>query len=142
MTRKAEGLGDYVVCKLEALLYGPHGEADLCAVPEPEWCWTLMIRTPACVGQADRDKAADALLEKGKCEEVKDVKLKALTEGRCVQMMHVGPYDKIGNTIALLEAFAEEQGLSFNGKHHEVFLSDPRRVEPERIKTIVRQPVA
>ena len=56
-------------------------------------------------------------------------------------MMHLGPYEKVGDTVTVLQAFAEEQGLSFSGTHHEIFLSDPRRIPPERLKTIIRQPI-
>jgi hypothetical protein len=56
-------------------------------------------------------------------------------------MLHVGPYEKEGETVAVMKAFAEKQQLGFAGKHHEIYLSDPRRVPPERLKTIVRQPV-
>jgi len=101
-----------------------------------------MIRTPECVKQADLDKAIEALLKKGKCEKVKEVRLEKLNEGKCVQMLHVGPYDKVGEVIEKMRALAEENGVSFTGKHHEIYLSDPRRVAPERLKTIVRRPVA
>ena len=141
MTRKSEGLGDYVICKLETLFYGADSDSDLGDVTDEDWRWTMLIRTPACVTQADLDKATTALLDKGKCQEVKDVSLRKLSEGPCVQMLHVGPYDKVGDTVTVMQAFATEQGLSFAGKHHEIFISDPRRVAPEKLKTIVRQPV-
>jgi hypothetical protein len=141
MTRKAAGLGDYTVCKLETLWYTPDGGDDPARFPQDQWCWTLMIRTPECVQQADLDKAAEALLKKGKAEKVKDVRLETLTEGKCVQIMHVGPYDKVGEAIEKMQALAEEKGLIFTGKHHEIYLSDPRRVAPEKLKTIVRRSV-
>jgi len=142
MTRKAAGLGDYAVCKLEGLWYTKDGSDDFANVPQDKWCWTLMIRTPECVKQADLDRAIEALLKKGKCEKVKDVKLQMLDEGKCVQMLHVGPYDKVGLVIAKMQEYAGENDLAFTGKHHEIYLSDPRRVAPERLKTIVRRPVA
>ena len=67
--------------------------------------------------------------------------LQTVGEGRCVQMLHVGPYEKEHETIAIMQAFAEEQGLAFHGLHHEIYLSDPRRVAPEKLKTILRRPV-
>ncbi len=140
MTRKFAGLGDYTVCKLEGLWYGAIGD-DFANVRQDQWRWTLMIRTPECVKGADLKKAVKVLLDKGKCEKVKDVRLKKLKEGRCVQMLHVGPYDQVGEAIEKMQAFAEENGVSFSGKHHEIYLSDPRRVPPERLKTIVRRPV-
>ena len=81
------------------------------------------------------------LLKRGKGEDVKQVRLEAMAEGLCVQMLHVGPYDKECETILVMKAFAEKQQLQFSGKHHEIYLSDPRRVPPDRLKTILRQPV-
>ena len=141
MTRKAAGLGDYVICKLETLWYTPDGGDDPSKFPQDQWCWTIMIRTPNCVTQNDLDAAAEALLDKGKCEAVKDVQLVTMHEGQCVQMLHVGPYEKVGEAIEKMQTFAEENGVQFTGKHHEIYLSDPRRVPPEKLKTIVRRPV-
>ena len=81
------------------------------------------------------------LAEKGKTERGGDLKLETLKEGRCIQVLHVGPYEREGETVALLAEFASAQGLAFHGRHHEIYLSDPRRVEPERLKTILRHPV-
>lgn len=62
-------------------------------------------------------------------------------EGKAVQIMHIGPYDQEGPAIAGLHAFAAENGLHICGKHHEIYLSDPGRTAPEKMKTVVRQPV-
>ena len=56
-------------------------------------------------------------------------------------MLHVGPYERESETIALMKAYAERNGMTFHGRHHEIYLSDPRRVPPERLKTILRHPV-
>lgn len=141
MTRKFEGLGDYAICKLEGLWWCDNNEEDLSRVPPEQWQWQLIIRTPDFIGQRDLDKAVAKLINKGKHLEVKEVALAALDEGLCVQMLHVGPYEREGETIAQMEGFAGEQGYSFHGKHHEIYLSDPRRVLPERLKTILRHPV-
>ena len=74
-------------------------------------------------------------------ENVKRVQLESLTEGLCVQMLHVGPYEKEGETVAVMKAFAEKQKLGFAGKHHEIYLSDVRRAKPSSWKTILRQPM-
>ncbi|SPE62503.1 conserved hypothetical protein [Verrucomicrobia bacterium] len=68
--------------------------------------------------------------------------LERINEGQCVQMPHVGPYDCEHETIALMRKFTENARLKFAGPHHEIYLSDPRRVLPDRLKTILRQPVA
>jgi hypothetical protein len=135
MTRKMEGLGDYVVCKLEALWW----DTDR---PRSDWSWKMMIRTPDFVGKADLKSAAAKLVEKNKGEGADRVKLEKLEEGRCVQMLHVGPYEREHETIAGMMDFAEENGLKVAGRHHEIYVSDPRRVPPERLKTILRYPVA
>ncbi|MDH4202569.1 MAG: GyrI-like domain-containing protein [Phycisphaerae bacterium] len=142
MTRKFAGLGDYTVCKLEGLWFTEDGTDDFANLPQEQWQWTLMIRTPECVKKADLEKAAKALLDKGKAEAVKDVRLEKLKEGKCVQVLHVGPYDQVCEAIEKMQAFAKENGKTFTGKHHEIYLSDPRRVAPEKLKTIVRRPVA
>lgn len=141
MTRKFEGLGDYAVCKLEAVWWSDE-EEDLSLVPPERWQWQLLIRTPDFVGREDLERAAAKLVEKGKHREVQEVVLTTLNEDLCVQMLHVGPYEREGETLARMKAFADEQGLSFRDKHHEIYLSDPRRVPPERLKTILRHPVA
>lgn len=141
MTRKFEGLGDYAVCKLEGLWWCDEEEEELSRVPPERWQWQLMIRTPDFIDQQDLDKAAAKLVEKGKHLEVKEVALATLDEGLCVQMLHIGPYEREGETIARMKEFVESQDLSFHGRHHEIYLSDPRRVPPERLKTILRHPV-
>ena len=65
----------------------------------------------------------------------------SLNEGLCVQALHVGAHENKGETSATMRAFAEKQGLRIAGAHHEVYLSDPRRVEPSKLKTILRTPV-
>ncbi|MBI5388628.1 MAG: GyrI-like domain-containing protein [Verrucomicrobia bacterium] len=138
MTRKFAGLRDYAVCKLEAQYFFV---GDPCGIPMDEWRWKLLIRTPDFVKQDDLDRAVATLLKKGKDQDVKEVVLETLIEGRCVQMLHVGPYDREGETIAVMKSFADSRGLKFAGPHHEIYLSDPRRVAPEKLKTILREPV-
>lgn len=138
MTRKFAGKGDYAVCKLEGQWCF---EGDLTKIPKEQWKWKLMIRTPEFITEADRKQALVALLKKGKSREVEEVKLEMIDEGRCVQMLHVGPYEKECETIALMRSFAESNGFKLAGPHHEIYLSDPRRVPPERLKTILRVPV-
>jgi len=62
-------------------------------------------------------------------------------EGSCVQIMYLGPYDDEPPTIKKMHQFAKENGYNLNGHHHEIYLSDPRRVDPEKLKTILRQPI-
>lgn len=140
MTRKSEGLGDYVVCKLEALWW-VDGRENLSQVDQNLWQWKLMIRTPDHVSDADIQKACNALKNRGKAPAIENITLEKIDEGQCVQMLHVGPYEKEYETIAEMQTFMTTHNLKANGPHHEIYISDPRRIEPERLKTILRQPV-
>ena len=140
MTRKFAGKQDYGVCKLEGQWWGD-GAQNFATLPCEQWRWKLLIRTPDFISDQDLRKAVAVLLKRGKAADVKRVQLETLAEGRCVQMLHVGPYEKECETVAVMKAFAEKQQLQFSGRHHEIYLSDPRRVAPERLKTILRQPV-
>jgi hypothetical protein len=140
MMRKAEGRGDYVVGKLE-MAYPPPEGGGFGSVPPEEWRWTMLIRTPEAVTTEDLSRATEALALRGKAAAAGLVRLRTLEEGRCVQMLHVGPYDAIGTSVAAMREFALGEGLRFRGQHHEIYLSDPRRVAPEKLKTILREPV-
>jgi hypothetical protein len=83
----------------------------------------------------------DKLAAKGRCPEVREVQLETIGEGRCVQMLHVGPYDTEGATVDKMKEFVEESSLAFHGLHHEIYLSDPRRADPDNLRTILRMPV-
>ena len=134
MSRKKDGLGDYVIGKLEGLYrFGDKLE---------EMQWTLLIRTPEVVGQSDLESARAKLQERGKDAGSKKVSLRDHPPKRYVQALHVGPYDKEQETVEKMAAFAEGEGLEATGEeHHEIYLSDPRRVAPEKLKTILRMAV-
>jgi hypothetical protein len=141
MTRKFGGQQDYVVSKLEAQWWLDGESCDYANTPKEQWNWRLMIRTPPFVEQKELDDAARKLIEKGKAPCADQVKLESITEGLCVQMLHVGPYEEESRSICAMSAFAEQQGLTLHGRHHEIYISDPRRVAPEKLKTILRLPV-
>ncbi len=132
---------DYKVCHLEGLWWRPDGGGGLFDGPREQLCWRLLIRTPDFICPADLATATQALLAKGKGAEVTEVSLAPLNEGLCVQVLHMGPYATEPETIARMRQFAAEAGVSFAGVHHEIYLSDPRRVAPERLRTILRVPV-
>ena len=140
MTRKFAGEQDYSVCKLEGQWWSD-GSDNFSSIPKAEWRWKLLIRTPDFVSAAELEKAVATLLKRGKSPAVCEVRLESLAEGPCVQMLHVGPYEREPETICLMKAHAEKSGLTFKGRHHEIYLSDPRRVRPEKLKTILRHPV-
>jgi hypothetical protein len=137
MTRKFAGKRDYAVAKLEAQWF-MEGESK---VPRKAWRWKLLIRTPPFIKARDLEQAVATLLGKGKSPEVREVRVETICEGRCVQMLHVGPYEREGETIAIMRTFAETKGVGVVGPHHEIYLSDPRRVAPARLRTILREPV-
>lgn len=135
MTRKFEGRRDYVVCKLEAQYREPEGETG------EDLGWRFLIRTPEFVEEDELASAVEKLIGRGKSPTVRNVCLETFDEGTCVQMLHVGPYDRERETIEVMESYMSENGLARDGLHHEVYLSDPRRVDPERLRTIIRLPV-
>jgi hypothetical protein len=140
MARKFAGK-DYKVCNLEGLYWGTGKEENLGGVDPKEWNWMLMIRVPDFIQENDLQKAVAQLGAKGKAGDFDKVKLESLDEGSCVQMLHVGPYNQENRTIDQMLALVKQQGLTCRGKHHEIYLSDPRRVPPERLRTILRLPV-
>ena len=121
---------DYKVMPLEGLWWTPD-MSKFSAERKGEWDWTLMIRQPE---EVDDEMVAAT-------EPELPLRLEHWTEGPAAQVMHIGPYSEEGPTIALLHAFIKEQGLELDGKHHEIYLGDPRRAAPEKLKTVVRQPV-
>ena len=141
MTRKFAGKGDYKVCSLEGLWWTGRKGTDFAKAPRAKWRWKLMIRVPEFITEGDLEDAKQALLAKKKPPQFTEVELETLEEGLCVQVLHVGPFAEEGKTIRTMHDFAKEQGLSFHGLHHEIYLSDPRRVPPERLRTILRHPV-
>jgi hypothetical protein len=141
MTRKFSGEQDYIICKLEGQWWLDNEGQDFSNVPKEQWNWKLLIRTPDFVRDDELNRAVETLLKKGKEPEVRQVKFESLSEGLCVQMLHVGPYEQEKETIVKMAAYVEEKDLEFHGCHHEIYLSDPRRVPPERLKTILRHPV-
>ena len=140
MTKKFAGK-DYKVCQLEGLWWGNEVTGDFSQLPRESWNWTLLMRVPEFIKDSDLKAAVSQLKARGKGEGAESVKLQTLKEGKCVQMLHVGPYASEGETISRMVEFAAQQGLACRGKHHEIYLSDPRRVPPARLRTILRHPV-
>ena len=130
---------DYAVMKLEALWSPAAGAAP---GPDIDWDWTLLIRVPPFVSSADVASIIESLVAKGKPEAVRRVKLIELHEDQCVQILHIGSYQDEARSIAKMKAFAEISGRTFNGKHHEIYLSDPNKTAGDKLRTILRQPVA
>jgi hypothetical protein len=131
---------DYSVCKLEGLYWTDEGGTGFTTSSMDQCHWDLIVRLPEFVDAALL-KAARAKLAAKQVPHCDELALKTLREGRCVQMLHVGPYDRETETIEKMRACAVAAGLEFAGTHHEIYLSDPRRVAPEKLRTILRIPV-
>jgi len=141
MAKKFAG-SDYAVSKLEGLWWGSQARGvSFLEEPRAQWRWRLLIRTPDFIGKREMAGARATLLARGKSPDVADVQLQRLAEGSCVQMLHVGPYTSEPESLALMHRFAAERNLTSHGLHHEIYLSDPRRVAAARLRTILRMPV-
>lgn len=111
------------------------------AADKDQFLWTLMIMQPNSVTAGMVEQAREKTGKKKLVpQRLHDVRLETFYEGNCVQIMHTGSYDDEGPTVACLHRYIEEQGWTLSGKHHEIYLSDPRKVAPEKMKTIIRQP--
>jgi hypothetical protein len=134
---------DYVVMPLEALWWAADMAAFTTGRNKSEWDWTVMIMVPDWITRNMFDAATakvgavgDRPARPGK------VRLETLREGLCVQTLHVGPYDAEAAVLARMHHdFIPSAGLRMTGKHHEIYFSDARRVEPAKLRTILRQPV-
>ena len=136
--KKARGL-DFHVAPLESLWWSEGGE--LLATPMAEWRWTALMRQPDEATGADVAAAISSAGAKKQLPGLSRLHLVRFEEGECAQVMHLGPYSSEGPTIESLRAFIEASGRRPRGRHHEIYLGDPRRSAPERLRTIIRQPV-
>ncbi|MGB7623845.1 MAG: GyrI-like domain-containing protein [Terriglobia bacterium] len=131
---------DYPVMALEGL-WSAGNAADFLSDKRDDWKWTLFITLPDIVTTQDVELAVAAARKKAKFPRFPEVRFERFVEGKAAQVMHVGPYAAEGPTIERLHRFVEEQGYQLRGKHHEIYLGDPRRSAPEKLKTILRHPV-
>ncbi len=132
---------DYVVAPLEGLWWADDMSA-FTSGNKADWKWTLMIMQPEWIDESAVSDAIEVVAAKKNPASLRSVYFEELDEGNCLQILHIGTYDDEAPTLARLhDTIMPEQGLTFNGKHHEVYLSDPRRTDPAKLKTILRQPV-
>jgi hypothetical protein len=137
---KAELGRDYAVMPLEALWWADD-VSDFTSRRKDSWRWTQMIMAPDFITQ-QMYQAAVEKAEKKLGEPPESLRLETFDEGLSVQILHIGSYDDEAPTIKRLhEAFIPQHGLTENGLHHEIYLSDPRKTEPAKLKTILRHPV-
>lgn len=138
---------DYSVMALEGLWTTPQGGADYAETKE--WLWTLMMMQPAHITPEMFTEALVALKSKlakqgkdgGDPAVFERMRLERFTEGLCVQAMHVGPYLDEPRTLEKMKVFAAANGYGFHGRHHEIYMGDPRTARPENLRTVLRHPV-
>lgn len=133
---------DYVVPPLEGLWWADDMDSFTVARDKSRWDWTLMLMVPDWIGEAMFSAALDEVRDRAAPARLDDVRLESLVEGLCVQTLHVGSFDDEAPVLARMhDEFIPGRGLRMTGKHHEIYLSDFRKVAPEKRRTILRQPV-
>jgi hypothetical protein len=139
-SKKALGM-DTVVPPLEGLWWAEDMDVFTASSDKSTWDWTMMIMQPEWVTQEMFEEAVAQVEKKKNPPALPRLRLETYDEGSAVQIMHIGPYAAEGPTIARMHAFIAENGYEPAGKHHEIYLSDPRRTAPEKMKTVLRQPI-
>lgn len=130
---------DYLVMPLEGLWWADDLSA-FTADEKDDWNWTMMIMQPPCASDDVLHEAMSAVARKKQLPALDKLRLEQFSEGRCAQILHVGPFSEEGPTIVRLHEFIEDRS-GLKGKHHEIYLSDVRRAAPKNWKTILRQPM-
>lgn len=134
---------DFKVAPLEGLWWADDMELFQSHYEDKSgWIWTMMMAMPPGLAQAELDAAKAEAKRKRGLAAIDWVRLESYEEGLAVQMMHIGPYSEEGPNIKRTHEFAAAEGYILRGKHHEIYLSDPNRTAQERMKTIIRQPIA
>ena len=137
---KAQAEINFGVMPLEGLWWVP--DMELFSEDDKDaWYWTAMIMQPELVSRELYEDACQNVKEKKDPPSLDKIRFESYHEGLCVQLMHIGPYADEGPNIARMHEFAFDQGYELRGKHHEIYLSDPNRTAPERLKTVIRQPI-
>lgn len=139
---------DAVVMPLEGLWHAPDMESFTSRRDKSAWLWTMMIMVGDHVTSEMFAAAVDSVSQKAAKKKeplpaLDSVRLQTLEEGTCVQTLHIGPFDDEGPVLEELHHhFIPDNGLQMRGLHHEIYLSDLRRADPAKLRTILRQPVA
>ncbi len=131
---------DYIVPPLSGLWY-MDDMTKWSSGNKDDWKWTMMIRIPEFISQNQIEEAISIASKDIKLTSMDKLRAEDYEEGSCVQILYTGPYSEEAPTIAKMHTYAKQHGYEMNGKHHEIYLSDPRRTAPEKLKTILRQPI-
>jgi hypothetical protein len=138
--KKTDPAADYSVMPLEGLWWSTDNTSFM-KDERDQWQWTMMIMQPPVVTSAAVAAAMEAAGRKKPLRALPRMRLESLLEGLCAQILYFGPYKDEGPTILRLHDFIRDHGYVLAGKHHEIYLGDPRRTEPSKLKTIIRQPM-
>lgn len=130
---------DYTVMALEGLWWTDSGEFDF-NKKEP-WQCTLLMMQPDHINEAMFRDAMQELSEKKPNPRLDKLRFERFEEGLSIQMMHIGPYADEPRTLSKMKAFAAETGYTYRGRHHEIYIGDPRLAKPEKLRTVLRHPV-
>ena len=139
---KHGGGEDYGVMPLEGLWWTRGPGVGFAVDDRSAWQWTLMVMQPECVTPEVLEDARARAAAKKHLDAIAGVRLERFAEGSAAQVLHVGPFAAEGPTIQRLHAFIAQQGYALSGRHHEIYLGDPRRAAPDKLKTILRQPAS
>jgi len=139
-TVKKEMAVDYPVMASEGLWW-MDDMREFSADRKDDWKWTMMIMQPEIVTRKMFDQAVATALEKKRQPALTRLRLERFHEGLSTQILYFGPYSEEGPTIARMHQSIEQSGYVRYGKHHEIYLGDPRRVAPEKLRTVIRQPM-
>lgn len=140
LKKGADGI-DYGVMPLEGLWWSEE-MATFSVERKSDWLWTLLIMQPDFITAAQVEAAKVEAAKKKDLPALSQLRFEAYHEGLSAQIMHLGPFAAEGPTIATLHTFISNQGYHLRGKHHEIYLNDLRRTAPEKLKTVIRQPIA
>jgi hypothetical protein len=139
MVKRKAPAKDFKVGPLEALWWNMD-DGSLLQGKKDEWQWKAMILQPSFMDGALVEEARKEVRKKRLNPLIEEARLERIEEGWSAQIMHIGPWDKETESIERIKDFIRGKGCTPSGHHHEIYLSDPRRVPPERYKTIIRQP--
>lgn len=140
MIKKEKKVIDYSVMPLEGLWW-VDDISKFSTKDKDKWKWTVMIMQPEFVMKDLFKRALEQVGKKKNLLALSKMRFDDFHEGLSAQIIHIGPYSTEEQTIEKLHSFIREKGYELRGRHHEIYLSDPRKSAPERIKTIIRQPI-
>ncbi|MFI6689714.1 GyrI-like domain-containing protein [Streptomyces sp. NPDC050485] len=138
---KKAGVITYPVMPLEGLWWGSE-DRELITQSRDTWNWTMLIMQPPDVTRELAAQAIAATAKKKATAALQEIRLQQLTEGRCAQILHSGPYSEEAGTVDRLVSHLHQHGYQISGKHHEIYLSNPTRSTPDKLRTIIRYPVS